>query len=218
MNKANFLKRFLAIFFLTVFSASTGFAYVVDPMATIVGFNTAQTGTITDLNLWVELGDDAIDPPNDCPPGTICPQNVDILLRHNGVDVHVFDATDDVSEAFNVVFDDEASSLLYVPKNAEAVGTFLPDNPLMAFDDMELFGLWELVLWDNIVPNDGTDLLVWAISGTVVDSQGIATQFDYIYGPTESNIDNGNSVPIPSAILLLASGILGLAGVSRRKK
>lgn len=102
----------------------------------VVPLDIVQSGTITDLNFGITYS------------GSF-PQNIDIVLEHDGTQVHIYDATEDVSAAFSALFDDESLNG-FAPKDADVLGDFLPDNPLSAFDGMELAGTWNLMLTDNI--------------------------------------------------------------------
>ncbi len=166
---------------------------------TIVPLETSEPGFIVDLDLSVDLQD-------------IWAQDIDILLEHNGVSVHVYDASIDDSAAFDVLFDDEALS--NAPKSGDVVGSFIPDNPLSAFDGLALAGTWNLILWDDIFPGDGTDLLAWSISG--VGSNDIFFDFT-IDGRGAVDVDTPSDVPEPSTIALLGLGLLGVTMARRRE-
>ncbi|MEW6715754.1 MAG: hypothetical protein AB1306_11810, partial [Nitrospirota bacterium] len=124
--------------------------------ATSIMLNVTEDGTITDLNLNINISNPYAD-------------DVDIFLIHNGVTVHVYDAIGDTWSSFiNATFDDEA--VLSYPANGTVNGTFRPSpDSLSAFDGLELSGVWELRLLDTIVPNDDNDLISWSISGTTAD-------------------------------------------------
>jgi len=123
-----------------------------------VSFVVTTTGSIKDLNFSVQSN------------GPFS-SNIDIYLTHDGTTVHVFDATTDSGSMVNATFDDESAGG-FAPKSGNVVGSFKPDNPLSAFDGMELAGTWTATFIDNIVPFDGDDLQKWSISGTATPEPG----------------------------------------------
>jgi len=123
-----------------------------------VSFVVTTTGSITDLNMSLETTDQ-------------WRSDIDIYLTHDGVTVHVFDATSDSLGKFDATFDDESAGG-FAPKTGSAIGSFRPDNPLSAFDGMELSGTWTATFIDNILAGDGDDLVSWSISGTATPEPG----------------------------------------------
>jgi subtilisin-like proprotein convertase family protein len=119
--------------------------------ATIINLNVPTTGTITDLNLSINLSTPYAD-------------DIDISLIHGATNVLVYDGVGDTLASFiNATFDDEAVS--NHPVNGTVDGTFKPSNALSAFDGQELSGVWQLSLQDTIFADDGTDLVSWSIQG-----------------------------------------------------
>jgi hypothetical protein len=162
--------------------------------ATFVTLTTALTGTITDLNVQIEIGYLDTD-------GVIGAHwgNFEIGLEHNGIPIFLaLKPNSDNYGEFDVTFDDDAASgLSYVvldPDNRS--GTYQPVGSLSAFNGLELAGDWTLALLDDVWPGDKDDLISWSINGTT----------------------DINPVPIPAAIYLLGAGFIGLAGLRRKIK
>lgn len=134
---------------------------------------------VTDLNLRVgQSGPYAAD--------------IDISLTHGAVTVLVFDATTDSGGSMDATFDDEAGS--GAPHTGTITGTFLPDNPLSAFDGMPVDGTWTISFSDTIFAGDGDGLTAWSIFGTT------------------------SPVPEPATITLFGLGLAGFAFFSVRRR
>lgn len=198
------LKRLLLAAFLSLtffaYGASTAMAasfsydgpgapYVDTDPATVVTLSVADYGTITDLNVYLELA----------PDYEICGvcdalSNLDITLVHDGMSVILYPGSDsDDGEYMTAHFDDDAVD--YAPTYEDVIGTFLPYEPLSVFNGADLFGDWDLVIFDHHYPLDYSPTLVtWRIYGTTA------------------------AVPEPSTLLLLGSGLVGLGFVRRRFK
>jgi hypothetical protein len=134
---------------------------------------------VTDLNLAVEIDGEFA-------------TNIDIFLTHGPVTVQVYDATSDFESVMDAVFDDSATTP--APKDSDIIGTFLPDNPLSAFNGLPLAGTWTITFHDLILDGDGDDLISWSISGS--------------------------TIPEPGTLMLFGVGLVGLAAwtVRRRRK
>ena len=118
--------------------------------------------------------------------------DLDIILSHGSTSVFIYNGIGDTSSSYiNALFDDEASGSY--PVDGTADGTFRPYQPLSGFDGLELSGPWTLSFVDYVIPGDGTALLSWYIEGTVAP------------------------IPEPTTMLLLGSGLIGLAGYGRKK-
>jgi subtilisin-like proprotein convertase family protein len=93
----------------------------------------------------------------------------------------------------NTTFDDEAATAIG-SGSAPFSGTFRPEQALSAFDGLNAQGTWELIIDDQVALDSG-ELLSWSliVSGTA-------------------------AIPEPGALALLGAGLIGLAGVRRRRK
>ncbi|MEN8225042.1 MAG: M20/M25/M40 family metallo-hydrolase [Bacteroidota bacterium] len=68
-------------------------------------------------------------------------------------------------------FDDEATSPVS-QGTAPFTGSFIPDEPLSTFDNMDMLGYWLLKIYDN-APNDEGMLTNWCLNFTYSDATGI---------------------------------------------
>jgi subtilisin-like proprotein convertase family protein len=144
----------------TPFVSATSFSYsgpaasnVDTNPATDVTLTVPDSGLITDLTLFVNLGQPYAD-------------DVSIFLSHDGTLVEVYLGIGDTnSSVIDATFDDAAGTSY--PANGSAVGTFLPFQSLSAFDGLDINGDWQLQLQDNVIQGDGTPLVAWSISGDV---------------------------------------------------
>ncbi|MCK4822201.1 hypothetical protein KA005_40940 [bacterium] len=102
---------------------------------------------------------------------------------------------------YAVTFDDEAAISIEFTVPRYGPGSFKPgstfdeygdSNLLSTFDGESIAGTWSLAIWDNYSPDVGT-----------------LNAFSII-------INEENHVPIPGAIWLLGSGIIGLVGFGRK--
>lgn len=158
-------------------SASASPFYLAGPSAfdvdtsgvTNVTFNTGSTGTITDLNVSVNLlgayGPEGF------------PGNNNIWLSHAGTTVLLFASTGIYGEAagglMDILFDD--SALLPSPTAPSFVGTFRAVELLSAFNGLSLAGDWTLSFQDStIFPGEGDDLISWSLSGEVPEPATLA--------------------------------------------
>ena len=164
--------------------------------ATLVTLNSLTGGTINDLNLFIDF--DA-----DC-----CGFDNTVILSHldTGTSAVIwFDADDAGEQGFgdvrNTTFDDEASTaFVEAPYNTGSFdiypGTYRPADLLAAFDGEDFSGTWQLSIQNTgCCIGEGDDLLAWAIMADVT-----------------------TTVPVPAAVWLFGSGLLGLVGIARRKK
>jgi hypothetical protein len=126
--------------------------------------------------------------------GDMYTDNLDITLSHLGASSTVYFGEEDTEDAYmDSIFDDEA--LVDYPKTGTVDGTFKPSpGVLSVFDGLALSGLWQLTIFDHEEPFDGNDLTVYRIFG------------------------EGNQIPIPGAVWLLGSGLIGLIGLRKKFK
>lgn len=176
------------------FNISGPYASDVDTNpATDVSLSATQTGTITDLNVQIELGYDSGEYEGEGYWG-----DFDIWLEHAGTTVQLAqEPGNDNYGLFDVVFDDSAADFLSYAYETpdDRFGTYKPFQPLSAFNGLNLAGDWTLTLFDDYIPDDGDDLLSWSIFGTTTAS-----------------------IPEPSIMLLLGPGLIGLAALRRKLK
>ncbi len=149
------------------FDLSCGGANDVDTNpATIVGCNIAETGTITDLNVYLNIDDTSANP---------YATDLEITLVHVGsgisVQVYMGPGVAFPTSMMDATFDDSAAGA--PPGSGNIVGTFLPDQSLSAFNGLELSGDWELQILDGTTYlNEGIDLVDWRLVGTQVPEPG----------------------------------------------
>ena len=171
-------------------------AFNVDTaVPTLVTLNSPTGGVINDLNLFIDL--DA-----DC-----CGYDNTVILSHldTGTSAAIwFDARDVGKQRFgdvrNTTFDDEAPiAFVDAPYNTDGFdiypGTYSAADLLSAFDGEDFSGNWQLSIQNTgCCIGEGDNLLAWAIMADVT------------------------TVPLPAAVWLFGSGLLGLVGIARRKK
>ncbi len=134
--------------------------------ATIVSCNVTDAGTITDLNLYLNINDLSADP---------YATDLQISLVHvstaTTVQIYIGPEILNPTSIMDATFDDEAGAS--VPGSSDILGTFLADGNLSDFNGFELSGDWELhVLDDWTYPNEGIDLIEWRLQGTHVPEPG----------------------------------------------
>jgi hypothetical protein len=180
----------------TPITISGSAAFDVDTAApTLVTLNSATGGTINDLNLFIDF--DA-----DC-----CSYDNTVILSHldTGTSAAIWFDADDVDEQHfgdvrNTTFDDEAPTpFVDAPFNTGGNdiyhGTYSAADLLSAFDGEDFSGTWQLSIQNTgCCIGEGDNLLAWAIMADVT------------------------TVPVPAAVWLFGSGLLGLVGIARRKK
>jgi subtilisin-like proprotein convertase family protein len=121
--------------------------------------------------------------------------DLDIYFGHDGygwIMLYEWDGSIDGDDMDQVTFDDEASTFITDGSPPYGPGSFKPlsTNLLSDFDGNSLYGDWHLFIEDRF-DYDGGTLNYFAIDVTVV--------------------------PEPATMLLVGSGLVGLAGLSRRK-
>ena len=150
----------------------------------------ADSGIVADINVYVDVVHSQI-------------SDLDIYLGHQESGsswkyVQLFNQYGPGVDLTAVTFDDEAATYIDSAMPPYGPGTFKPgstldtygdSNLLSFFDGDSIAGIWSLYIWDNYTGDVGT-LQGFSIAVT--------------------------PVPIPGAIWLLGSGIIGLVGFSRR--
>ena len=115
--------------------------------STIVNCNVTTLGTITDINVELEVGDHYID-------------DLKITLVHNAISVVVYNGSaDSYNAVMDATFDDDAANP--PPVAGSVIGDFKPFGPgtLADFNGGNAFGLWQLFIIDETIsPGDGNDL------------------------------------------------------------
>jgi len=126
--------------------------------------------------------------------------DLEIYISHGGTEVMLFDQSGGASDNMTqVLFDDEAATGIGTRMPPYGPGSFIPKNSLSAFDGASLAGDWTLRIEDTFVFDSGM-LNAFRIEGETVSGPG------------------GSPVPEPTSMVLFGIGLLGLAGVSRRKQ
>ena len=156
-------------------------------------------GTVADVNVFVDVTHSWI-------------HDLDIYLAHqesgssDWAYVQLFNEYGSGANLTEVWFDDEAATSIDSATPPYGPGTFMPgffvdgdgdSNQLNLFDGDSIAGTWSLAIWDNYSGDTGT-LNAFSIEVTP------ATDCP--------------PVPIPGAIWLLGSGIIGLVGVGWKSR
>jgi hypothetical protein len=151
----------------------------------------ADSGVVADVNVFVDVTHTAM-------------YDLDIYLAHQESGkpfkyVQLFNEYGGVGDDLTAVtFDDEAAACIDTATPPYGPGSFKPgstyddyadSNLLSFFDGDSIAGTWSLYIWDGYTGDEGT-LNAFSIEVT--------------------------AVPIPGAIWLLGSGIIGLVGVGRK--
>jgi hypothetical protein len=195
----------------------------VDTIAPSTFFiNATGPGTVSDLNLSIHLFNSR---PNVVVPNTMAWGDLDITLSKDGTDVQILVPGNpgETADLF-VVLDDESTENttlndLLLGGGAGAVPTLAPQpfvsgvfdavdpnsvaasydplGDLSDFDGLSIAGLWALTISDPVVPFEGDALLGWQIFG---------------------NTSTPSPVPVPAAIWLFGTALLGFVGISKRRK
>jgi hypothetical protein len=183
--------------------------------------NATGPGTVSDLDLSIHLFNSR---PNVNIPNTMAWGDLDIALSKDGMDVKILlpGNPGETTDLF-VVLDDESTEnttlndLLsgggaVVPTLApqpfvsgvfgavdpnSVAASYDPLGNLSDFDGLTIAGLWTLTIFDPVVPFEGDTLLGWQIFG---------------------NTSAPSPVPVPAAIWLFGTALLGFVGISKRKK
>lgn len=117
--------------------------------------NLADTGTIADLNLSIDITHTFIG-------------DLTVDLTHSGITVRVMDRDCGGNDDIQATFDDEAMDVIQCA--TPTIGTFIPSEPLSAFDGGDRSGLWTLSVTDNAGADQGT-LNSWQL---VIDGVGVS--------------------------------------------
>ena len=122
---------------LTSFSASD---------LTIIDLEITDSGTITDLNIFVNLDHDYQDGLRYLTIQLLSPYGNAVVLGdgdQNGASPH-WDGMDN-DNLYHTIFDDEASVLIY-DGSPPFAGSFLPEGSLSDFDGQSITGTWQLLV------------------------------------------------------------------------
>ncbi|MCP4036940.1 MAG: PEP-CTERM sorting domain-containing protein [bacterium] len=113
------------------------------------------------------------------------------IATGTSVNVYLGPQPQNPTSTMDATFDDSAAGA--PPSSGDIIGTFLAADLLAAFNGLELSGQWDLEIIDTTGwANEGIDLVEWRLNGT--------------------------HVPEPGTGLLLATGLVGLAVLSGRKR
>ena len=129
--------------------------------ATEISLISALTGTISDLNIFVNIVGGHME---DYQLFLTSPDGTTVQFRADFAGVNF--GFSHIDGPLSATFDDEAVAL-HTAQVANATGTFLPYNPLSAFDGKSLTGTWTLSVLDQFAPGEGNNLISWSISGDV---------------------------------------------------
>ncbi|MDP6977216.1 MAG: PEP-CTERM sorting domain-containing protein [Myxococcota bacterium] len=136
--------------------------------ATIVGCNVTETGTISDLNVYLNIDDFSA---TDDPYATDLQLSLVHVASMTTVRLYVGPEIWNPRSMMDATFDDDTGAR--VPGSGNIIGTFLAADNLSAFNGLELSGAWKLhVLDDWTFPNEGIDLIDWRLQGTHVPEPG----------------------------------------------
>ncbi len=136
--------------------------------ATIVTCSVGEIGTITDLNVVLNIDEATANA-----YATDLQINLVHLATATSVAVYVGSEVINPQSVMDATFDDAAASA--PPGSGDIIGTFLSSGLLSAFNGLSLAGDWNLEILDaSAYPNEGIDLIEWRLVGAHVPEPGSA--------------------------------------------
>ncbi len=216
MNKMNMVSKAALVLAMGLSaSANAAFISVSSSVVPVVTVDASTESTqlyvpanpadiITDVNVFIDFTkcDDNISSTGEClGTGASYPNEIVFdLTSPTGTSVSLIAAGtytgNGVGNTYQITFDDAATTA--VGGSLPTSGTFQPTGLLADFNLESAIGLWTLTFQDT-VGADPLSLNSWRLDVTTGDTPP------------------PNPVPVPAAVWLLGSGLIGLAGVARRK-
>jgi outer membrane autotransporter protein len=176
---------------------------LLDLATTIDTFTVSESGTIADLNVFIDLDHTWM-------------HDLDIFLEHDAISVHLFNRFGgSLNDIQSVLFDDEAAASIDTGTPPYGPGSFQPSpGSLASFDGQDIQGVWSLRIVDNVANDVGT-LFIFRIEGTLVAvfvpivPEGARDPIDFEVGAALTQIAEQAIASDPDGDLALLLGQLG---------